>query len=119
MRNTKIIPDYFRRPWGNAWLMVCMAYGVSVGRGCGAELFATTTRCRKQTGLSYFVTSHQAQVSQGLAALCNQGGSLICDFFTPSDVHSLYGHAVSPNGYQCCRKNGEKESIGFSGVRDL
>lgn len=128
MRNTKIIPDYFkRRGWGgggDAWLVVCTGVhgwlcawvckadgvyrGHSAGRGCAIELFATATRCRKQAGSSYFVTSHQAQVSQRLAALCNQGGSLIRDFFTPSDVHSLYGHTVSANGYQCCRGKGER-----------
>lgn len=51
---------------------------------------------------SYFITSHQPQISQRFAALCNQGGSLVCNFFTPSDIYRLYGHAVAPNGYQCC-----------------
>lgn len=51
-------------------------------------------------GNSYFITSHEPQVPQRLAALRNQGGSLVCDFLAPSDIHRLYGHAVAPNGNQ-------------------
>ena len=53
---------------------------------------------------SYFIASHQSQISERLAALCNQGGSLVRNFFTPSNIHSLYSHAVSPNGYQRCKE---------------
>lgn len=79
-----------------------------VGREYGVKLVTIATTGRKQTSPSYFITSHQSQVSQGFAALRNQGGSLICDFFTPSNIHRLYGHAVSPNGDQCCREEQRK-----------
>lgn len=28
---------------------------------------------------------------------------MVCDFFAPSNIHCLYCHAVSPNGYQSCK----------------
>lgn len=71
-------------------------------------------------GNSYFIASHQSQISQRLAALCNQGGSLVCNFFTPSDIHRLYCHAVSPNGYQRCEKGqGEEGRINISSGKDI
>lgn len=70
-------------------------------------------------GNSYFIASHQPQISQRLAALRNQGGSLVCNFFTPSDIHCLYCHAVSPNGYQRCEKGWEKGRINISSGREI
>lgn len=48
----------------------------------------------------YLVTSHEAQVAQGLAALSNLSSSLVCDVLTPAGIHSLYGTAVLAYGYQ-------------------
>lgn len=48
----------------------------------------------------YLVASHEAQVSQGLAALSDLSGSLVCDVFTPAGIHGLYGAAVLANSYQ-------------------
>lgn len=28
---------------------------------------------------------------------------MVCDFFAPSNIHCLYCHAVSSNGYQSCK----------------
>lgn len=48
----------------------------------------------------YLVTSHEAQVAEGLAALSDLSGSLVCDVLTPAGIHSLYGTAVLSYGYQ-------------------
>lgn len=48
----------------------------------------------------YLVTSHEAQVAQGLAALSDLSSSLVCDVLTPAGIHSLYGTAVLAYGYQ-------------------
>lgn len=48
----------------------------------------------------YLVTSHEAQVAEGLAALSDLSGSLVCDVLTPAGIHSLYGTAVLAYGYQ-------------------
>lgn len=53
-------------------------------------------------GLYYLVTSHEAQVAEGLAALCDLSGPLVCDVLTPAGVHRLYGAAVLADGYQGC-----------------
>ena len=50
----------------------------------------------------YLVTSHEAQVAEGLAALSDLSGSLVCDVLTPASIHSLYGAAVLAYGYQSC-----------------
>lgn len=55
----------------------------------------------------YLVTSHEAQVAEGLAALSDLCGSLVCDILTPAGIHSLYGTAVLANGYQSCGRGGE------------
>lgn len=52
--------------------------------------------------LCYLVTSHEAQVSQRLAALCYLRSSLVGDVLTPAGVHRLYGAAVLADGYQSC-----------------
>lgn len=62
----------------------------------------------------YLVTSHEAQVAEGLAALSDLRGSLVCDVLTPSGIHGLYGAAVLAYGYQSCghRRKTEKERQG-------
>lgn len=59
----------------------------------------------------YLVTSHKAQVAEGLAALSNLSGSLVCDVLTPAGIHSLYGAAVLAYGYQSCG-HGRKDREG-------
>lgn len=95
---------------GNSTRM-CMYTFVHIGRKREYERKLLPTliyRKQIQEVNSYFIASHQPQISQGFAALCNEGGSLICNFFTPSDIHSLYGHAIPADGYQRC-KAGERE----------
>lgn len=53
-------------------------------------------------GLCYLVTSHEAQVAEGFAALSDLCGPLVCDILTPAGIHSLYGAAVLAYGYQSC-----------------
>lgn len=53
-------------------------------------------------GPCYLVTSHEAQVAEGLAALSDLCGSLVCDVLTPAGIHSLYSTAVLAYGYQSC-----------------
>lgn len=55
-------------------------------------------------GLCYLVTSHEAQVAEGLAALSDLCGSLVCDVLTPAGIHGLYGAAVLAYGYQSCEE---------------
>lgn len=50
----------------------------------------------------YLVTSHEAQVAKGLAALSDLCGSLVCDVLTPAGIHGLYGAAILAYGYQSC-----------------
>lgn len=56
----------------------------------------------RSVGLYYLVTSHEAQVAEGLAALCDLSGPLVRDVLTPAGVHRLYGAAVLADGYQGC-----------------
>lgn len=56
----------------------------------------------RPAGLYYLVTSHEAQVAEGLAALCDLSGPLVRDVLTPAGVHRLYGAAVLADGYQGC-----------------
>lgn len=54
----------------------------------------------------YLVTSHEAQVAKGLAALSNLRGTLVRDVFTPAGINGLNGTAVLPYSYQSCRQRG-------------
>lgn len=56
----------------------------------------------RPAGLYYLVTSHEAQVAEGLAALRDLSGPLVRDVLTPAGVHRLDGAAVLADGYQGC-----------------
>ena len=51
--------------------------------------------------LPYLVTSHEAQVAQGLAALGDLRGALVRDVLAPAGVHRLDGAAVLADCDQC------------------
>lgn len=60
----------------------------------------------------YLVTSHEAQVAEGLAALSDLCGSLVRDVLTPAGIHGLYGTAVLAYGYQSCGHRRKTEGRG-------
>lgn len=71
---------------------------------------------RAKAECCYLVTSHEAQVPEGFAALSNLCGSLVCNVFTPAGVHGLYGAAILANGYQSCKQRRErKREVGNEG----
>lgn len=63
---------------------------------------------RLTTCLYYLVTSHEAQVAEGLAALRDLSGPLVRDVLTPAGVHRLDGAAVLADSYQGCGTQGNK-----------
>lgn len=66
-------------------------------------------RAAGRAGRYYLVTSHEAQVAEGLAALRDLSGPLVRDVLTPAGVHRFYGAAVLADGYQGCRTQKNKK----------
>lgn len=59
----------------------------------------------------YLVTSHEAQVAEGLAALSDLRGPLVRDVLTPAGVHRLDGAAVLADGNQSCGHGGRQRNV--------
>lgn len=83
----------------NIWFAMSRKISISIFWECTME---TTQQQTLWDEPCYLVTSHQAQVAEGLAALSDLRCSLVCDVLTPAGIHSLYGAAVLAYGYQSC-----------------